>query len=260
MPELPEVELAARRVRAAAVGKTISAVTALHPAHRRRLPPAAARKLRGVSITAIDRRGKHQLLRLGDGATLHVHFRMTGDWDIGRCGDALPRHARVAIELSDGTRITLVDPRALSAVTVHPPGHDPLPRMGPDATDAALSAEAFGAALASRRVSIKLALLDQRVLAGIGNIYAAEALWLARIDPRAVASSLGPARRRRLLAAVRSVLRRAERDPAPYSDRAPPRFRVYDREGRPCPRCGTGIRRIGQGGRSTYYCPRCQAR
>jgi formamidopyrimidine-DNA glycosylase len=125
--------------------------------------------------------------------------------------------------------------------------------------DPALTISTLGTALATRRAPIKPVLLDQRVVAGLGNIYAAEALWRARIDPRAPASSLGPARRTRLLEAMREVMARALRDPARYSDDdGSTRFDVYDREGRPCRRCGGSIRRITQAGRSTYYCPRCQ--
>ena len=124
-----------------------------------------------------------------------------------------------------------------------------------------MSVETFGDALSRRRVSIKVALLDQRVLAGVGNIYAADALWLSRIDPRAIASSLSRARQARLLEAIRSVLAKAQRLSAGrYREDGGGRFEVYDREGLPCSRCGTSIRRIIQAARSTYYCPHCQRR
>ena len=189
-----------------------------------------------------------------------VHFRMTGDWLIEASGTQMPNFARVVIDLDDGARVALVDPRALSTVTLHRAGAESLPTLGPDAADPAVSVEVFAEALARRRVAIKVALLDQRVLAGVGNIYAAEALWVARIDPRAVASSLTRARQRRLLDAIRSVLDKAEHSTGRYRENGAGRFEVYDRESLPCSRCGTSIKRIVQAGRSTYFCPRCQRR
>jgi formamidopyrimidine-DNA glycosylase len=209
----------------------------------------------------VERRGKHQVLSLSTGDTLVVHFRMTGDWLVDDAVAQVPEYTRVALELDDGVRVSLVDPRALSTVTLHRAGSTVLPKLGPDPTDPSLRVETFGDALSRRRVSIKVALLDQRVLAGVGNIYAAEALWLARIDPRVIASSLSRARQARLLEAIRAVLSRAQHLSAGrYRDDGDGRFEVYDREGLPCSRCGTSIRRIVQAARSTYYCPHCQRR
>jgi len=261
MPELPEVDYAARVLRSAIVGKTVRNVRALHRAQRRHLPPRSIARLRGARIASVDRRGKHQLVSLSTGDTLVVHFRMTGDWLVDDVATPLAKYARVVIELDDGSRISLVDPRALSTVTLHREGTVALPALGPDPTDPTLRAETFGDALSRRRVPIKVALLDQRVLSGVGNIYAAEALWLARIDPRAVASSLSRARQARLLDAIRAVLGKAQRLSAGrYREDDGGRFEVYDREGLPCSRCGTAIRRIVQAARSTYYCPYCQRR
>lgn len=246
MPELPEVEAASGVLRAVALGKTIASVDRLHRVHRRLLPPSAVRRLIGVQVTAIERRGKHQLIRLADGSTLHVHFRMTGDWEAGLTRDPLPPYARVVIAFTDGSRVVLTDPRALSTLSLHAPGVDPLPDLGPDANDPAFTAESLGESLARRRIPIKPALLDQRVVAGIGNIYATEALWLARIDPRRPASSLDRQELQRLVKAIRRVL--AKGDP----------WVVYDREGQRCPRCGGAIERITQAGRSTYWSPECQ--
>lgn len=260
MPELPEVEYASRVLRDAAVGKTVRDVEVLHPAHRRRLRPRDVARLRSAAVTAVERRGKHQLIHLSTGDTLLVHFRMTGDWQIDQASAPVPKFARVVIALSDGTRVSLVDPRALSTVVMYAAGASGLPELGPEATDPLVTVGTFGRALGRRRVSIKEALLDQRVLAGVGNIYAAEALWLARIDPRAPASSLGRARQGRLLEAIRAVLARAQATAGRYRDSGLVRFEVYDREAQPCTRCGSRIRRIVQGGRSTYYCPKCQRR
>ena len=245
MPELPEVDAAARVLRTVALGKTIAAVERLHRVHRRLLPPSKMRRLVGAQVVSIERRGKHQLIRLGDGSTLHVHFRMTGDWDVGRVEDPLPPYARVVIAFTDGSRAVLTDPRALSTLTLHAPGVDPLPDLGPDATDPAFTSVSLADALSKRRIAIKPALLDQRVVAGLGNIYATEALWLARIDPRRPASSLDRRELSRLVKAIRRVLDKGE----PWS--------VYDREGERCPRCGGTIERITQAGRSTYWCSGC---
>ena len=209
---------------------------------------------------SVERRGKHQLITLSTGDTIVVHFRMTGDWLVDNTREPLAKYARVVLELDGGIRISLVDPRALSTVTLHREGSESLPMLGPDPTDETLPVETFGAALSRRRVAIKVALLDQRVLAGVGNIYAAEALWVAKIDPRVAASSLSRARQARLLDAIRSVLAKAQRLAGRYRDDGAGRFEVYDREGEPCSRCGTAIRRIVQAGRSTYYCPHCQRR
>ena len=259
MPELPEVEEAMQRLKRAVEGKTIAKAKALHPAMLRQFPDATARRLRQQRIEKIERRGKHQLMRLSSGATIHAHFRMNGDWLISRVEEPVDRFTRAMIELTDGTRIELNDSRALSALSLHAKGKDPLPSLGMEANDPALNADHLRTALKSRRGPIKPALMDQKVLAGLGNIYAAEALWRAKISPRAVASSLSKPRLERLVAAIHSVLSEEERVPGRYTaDAGRERFAVYDREGEPCFRCGSKIRRIPQAGRSTYYCPLCQ--
>jgi formamidopyrimidine-DNA glycosylase len=259
MPELPEVEEAMQRLKRAVEGKTIAKAKALHPAMLRQFPDATARRLRQQRIEKIERRGKHQLMRLSSGATIHAHFRMNGDWLISRVEEPVDRFTRAMIELTDGTRIELNDSRALSALSLHAKGKIPLPSLGMEANDPALNADHLRTALKSRRGPIKPALMDQKVLAGLGNIYAAEALWRAKISPRAVASSLSKPRLERLVAAIHSVLSEEERVPGRYTaDAGRERFAVYDREGEPCYRCGSKIRRIPQGGRSTYYCPLCQ--
>ena len=260
MPELPEVEYAARVLREAVVGRSLHNVRVLHPSQRRLLPSRDAARLRGARVESVQRRGKHQMIALSTGDTLVVHFRMTGDWDIGRVRSAMPAYARVVFELDGGVRVSLVDPRALSTVTLHRHGFPALPSLGPDAADPGVSVDAFRDALSRRRVAIKVALLDQRVLAGVGNIYAAEALWLAKINPRVPASSLTRARQARLLDAIRAVLATAQRLAGRYRDDGVGRFEVYDREGLACTRCGRAIRRITQAGRSTYLCPHCQRR
>ena len=259
MPELPEVERAARTLARAAAGKTIAVVRAIHPSLRRKLPPARARAAKGKRIHSIERRGKHQLLRLDSGDTLVVHFRMNGDWEIGTTADALDRFARAVIELSDGTRISLVDRRALSSITLDKQGSSSLPRLGREASDPTLDADYFLEVLARRKIPIKPALMDQAVLAGLGNIYAAEALWEAELDPRSPASKMSKEKLEKLVAAIRLVLSPRRRRPGRYTDtRGRDRFAVYDRQGEICRRCGGTIERIVQAGRSTYFCPDCQ--
>lgn len=181
---------------------------------------------------------------------------MSGDWSVSHGDTPLPRYARASIEFTDGSRVVLEDPRALATIDLHPADAVPELALGPEPADAALTPARLRASLASRRGAIKPVLLDQRVIAGLGNIYAAEALWRARLDPRAPAASLGPSDVARLLRAIRSVIERATG--ARYRDAAASRLVVYAREGQPCRRCGTPVARIVQAGRSTYLCPRCQ--
>jgi len=253
MPELPEVEAARKRLAAAAEGRVIVRLRLLHPSLAKRIAPARLRKLQGRRIERVERRGKHQLLHLDDGRTLAIHFRMNGDWNIGAVGDDEPRFTRASLELESGTRVALTDMRALSTVELFDVGEGD-PELGPEPGDPAFNADTLGVALARRRGAIKPALLDQHMVAGIGNIYAAEALWLAKISPKAKSASLSAHRRERLIQAIRDVLGDA---PAGryWAKHEGSRWNVYDREGERCPRCGATIRRIVQAGRSTFYCP-----
>ena len=257
MPELPEVERARRLLDAAIAGRSIVVVDVLHRSLARRLSNSAIASLSGVGIVGVSRRGKHQLIRLTDGRTVHAHFRMTGDWLIDRASDPLPRFARVSIVLDDGSRVVLDDPRALSTIDIHPAGAEPDLGLGPEPFDAAFTVAWLHDAFSKRRAPIKPVLLDQRVVAGLGNIYAAEALWTARLSPATPARSLDQAELVRLRAAILRVIERASG--ARYADGSS-RFAVYDREGMHCRRCGATIKRIVQAGRSTYYCPGCQRR
>jgi formamidopyrimidine-DNA glycosylase len=182
---------------------------------------------------------------------------MNGDWESDRTSAPLPRFARAVFDFTDGTRLVLVDSRALATLDVHPAGTDLALGLGPDAADRAWTAALLGATLANRRGPIKPALLDQKLVAGLGNIYAAEALWRARIDPRLRASLLTPPRVRALRSAIAKVIERATG--SRYTDDDRVKLDVYDREGKPCRRCRTPIERIVQAGRSTYFCPVCQA-
>lgn len=259
MPELPEVELASRRLRAAAEGRVITNLRLLHPALRRQLSRTEIASVKGARIERVERRGKHQLLHLAGGRTLIAHFRMSGDWHIAPAGSRRAAYARAELTLDDGTRVTLDDPRALSTFAISPTGDERLPPLGPDPLTPGFTPRALGRTLARRRAPIKPVLLDQSVIAGVGNIYASEALWRAKIHPVVAASSLDATALRSLTRAIRSVLRDALRNVERYyGDDAVNRFDVYDREGEPCRRDGTAIERIPQAGRSTYFCPTCQ--
>ena len=262
MPELPEVEFAAKRLREAVVGGVIASLEPLHPSQKKHLPASACQAAQGLTIVRVERRAKIQLVHLSDGSVLEVHFRMTGDWEFTRVGDDAPRHERVRLDTGDGVRVSLVDGRALSVVRLHAPGAFVLPAVGPEPLTNDFTVEGFRTALARRSGPIKPVLLDQKLVAGVGNIYASEALWEARIHPGAVANSLSRARVARLRDAVRHVLETAPteryygRDDVNENDI----WRVYGRDGEPCRRCDATLKRLPQAGRSTFYCPRCQRR
>jgi formamidopyrimidine-DNA glycosylase len=257
MPELPEVEAAMEVLRARAHGRTITRVRLLHPALQRRLTPSQLRALANARITRVERRGKHQLLHLDDGRVLHAHFRMNGDWELIATGTALPKFARAVLDFDDGSSLVFVDSRALGTIDLHPAGAELDLGLGPDAADPTWSATQLADALARKRGPIKPALLDQRLVAGLGNIYATESLWRARISPRLPCAELTRAQVTALRKAIAAVIVRATG--SRYTDDDTVKLDVYDREGLPCRRCRTPIARIVQAGRSTYYCPQCQA-
>lgn len=260
MPELPEVEHAAQRLREAVSGHTIALAAALHASQRKHLPAAAERALTGQTIARIERRAKVQFVHLGNGAVLEVHFRMTGDWEFTHVTDAPPRLERVRLETVEGTRISLVDGRALSVVKLHPPGTFVPPAVGPEPLTDDFTVEGFREVLARRRTPIKPVLLDQHVVAGVGNIYASEALWEARIHPETPANTLSRVRLARLRDAIRHVLETAPTGRYYAREDVNEReiWRVYGKEGDMCKRCTSRIVRIPQAGRSTFYCRRCQ--
>ena len=204
---------------------------------------------------------------------IEVHFKMTGDWAIGLEGDEDRALERARITLDNGTRISLIDGRAFAVIRVHAADQLKLPDLGPEPDDPAFTGDALHASVARRKkLPIKLALLDQRVVAGLGNIYVAEALWEARMSPTIRAASVSRAGCRDLVSAIRLVLKRApaeryyDRDgrsltgDTALSGMSDDAWRAYGREGEPCPRCRTPIKRMTQGARSTFFCPKCQAR
>ena len=266
MPELPEVEHAMQQLRIAGIGRTIARVRVLHPALERSLPPSDQQRLAGRRIDNVERKAKLQLITLDDGSVVEVHFRMTGDWSFGKAVDEPEHSERGRIEFTDGSRVSLIDGRAFAVMKLHPPGELKLPKLGLEPLSPDFTADALMEALAKRTIPIKQALLDQKVVSGLGNIYASEALWEAKMSPESVSNDLTKKAAETLVNAIRTVLDRAPAGRYYYegtgdvAEETNTAWRVYDREGKPCVRCKSPIGRIGQGGRSTYFCPKCQKR
>jgi formamidopyrimidine-DNA glycosylase len=272
VPELPEVEAVRRTLDRAMRGMRIVRVQLRRPDLRRPFPRGFAARLTGRRITAVNRRGKYLLAPLDSGEALIVHLGMSGSFEITRrrgARSALPadRHDHVVFELSSGAIVTFNDPRRFGLMDlVRVDGvaaHQAFRSMGPEPLDDAFDAAALARVCAGKRAALKVVLLDQRRVAGVGNIYASEALHRAALSPRRRASTIatpGGAPREsafRLVSAIKAVLQDAVTRQYQGGDS---RFLVYERKGQPCPRRGcTGtIRQITQAGRSTYYCPVCQ--
>ena len=268
MPELPEVEAVCRRLRAEALGASILEARILRPGIA--VPQKAAaieRALSGRTLRAVERRGKNILLRCSQDVTLRVHLRMTGNLYVVPDYRLRSATVRMALHLSGGRGVVFDDPRALGRVSLHADGELPslLSAIGPEPLSAEFTPAAFLASARRSRKPAKLYLMDQASVAGLGNIYAAEALYQARIDPRKPMMRISPARLQTLHHSIVEVLRaavesavRAYAQPGRFTEAEAYPVAVYGREGEPCFRCGKAIRRIPQGGRSTYFCPHCQ--
>ncbi len=269
MPELPEVETTRRTLRPHVCGARVVAVAVHERRLRRPLAPDFEERLRGRTVTAIERRGKYLLFALDDGATLLAHLGMSGSLALVPPGTPRAPHDHVVLTLDRGLQLVFNDPRRFGLLQIG--RRDELPALraiGPDPLSAAPTLDTWRALTRGRRLPIKSLLMDQRLLAGIGNIYANEALFQAGIRPRRRAASLTRAELTRLGTALAAVLARAvELGGSSISDYRngegqPGYFQihhaVYDRDGQPCPRCTTTIKRIVQSGRSSFYCPNCQ--
>ncbi len=292
MPELPEVETVARDLQRWVAGATIVEVevrwerTIAHPLPASRF----AAELRGTRIRRVGRRAKSVLLHLEDGRVMTVALRMTGALIVAAPGTPDDPYARVVFHLADGRQLRYRDVRKFGRIGLFVGGGlrsrsagrlrrvaeggagyrvgDHFARHGPEPLARSFTVDRFTRRLAGRSARLKSLLLDQSFIAGVGNIYADEALWLARLNPLRAADTLSPDEIRRLHRAVRRVLREgiANRG-ASFSDYVGAdgepgdnagRLAVYQRTGAPCLRCGRPIRRIVVGQRSTHYCPRCQ--
>ncbi len=272
MPELPEVETVARGLRASLVGRTITGVEvrwarSIIPSS----PTVFARRLTGQTVTGVGRRGKWVVITLSGGDTLLVHLRMTGQLVLGPGEPLDDRHVRVLFFLDDGQILRFSDQRKFGRLHLVDDPSGVLDELGPEPLADDFTATRLGEMLARRRGRIKPLLLNQRCLAGLGNIYTDEALWRARIHPLRQANSLIPADVRRLHRAIRAVLRAAiaaggtTLPDAAYqqadgrSGEFADRLAVYGRAGQSCPRCGTTIERFRVSQRGTHFCPRCQS-
>ena len=271
MPELPEVETFARTLRPELVGKTIvAAEVRWRPTISSPSVPKFKEQIRGQEIRAVGRRAKFLVLQLSS-RTLLFHLRMSGDLRI-LPGPLKPqKHDRLLLELrgppsADYERSYLVfnDTRKFGRVWLTADANDVLGDLGPEPLGDDFTARDLYLRLHSRRRLLKPLLLDQTFLAGLGNIYTDESLNLARLHPRARSESITPKQAERLHDAIRSILREGIRQNGSSIDWVyrggdfQNHFRVYDREGKPCPRCGTTIRRLVVGQRSTHICPKCQ--
>ncbi|HET9372730.1 MAG TPA: bifunctional DNA-formamidopyrimidine glycosylase/DNA-(apurinic or apyrimidinic site) lyase [Vicinamibacterales bacterium] len=270
MPELPEVESLRRQLAPYVRGAEIDRVVIRRSGLRRPFPADLAARLTGATVRQLTRRAKYLLAELASDDTLVVHLGMSGWFRIEPAEHPERPHDHVVLLLSNGRAVVFNDPRRFGVIDLVASGeagrYGPLASLSPEPLSAAFDAAWLARACARSRRAIKVALLDQRVVAGLGNIYASEALHVARLSPRLAASALATRTGRprpaahRLAAAVKTVLTRAI-DRQRRKARAP-RFRVYDREGERClrPRCTGTIRRVTQAGRSTFYCPVCQRR
>ena len=276
MPELPEVESVRRELEPWMAGAQFDRVEVRRPDLRTPFPPRFAERLTGARVIAVLRRAKYLLAPLSTGDTLLAHLGMSGWMHVNppatgdnAAADADP-HDHVVFHMSTGAVVIYNDPRRFGQMDLLSPAalpnHPALRMLGPEPLSAEFDAAALARACRGKKTTLKAALLDQRVVAGLGNIYVSEALHRARLSPHRRASTIatasGASRESAvaLVAAIKRVLEEAVArtiDPRRYRTS---RFRVYDREGEPCrrPRCAGVIRRRTQTGRSTFYCPVCQ--
>lgn len=270
MPELPEVETTVRGLARYLDGARIERLVLNRPDMRFPFPEGLVQALTGATVTGLGRRAKYGLIHTDRASTLVFHLGMSGRWRIDPSDQA--KHDHMVIETANH-RFALHDPRRFGFVdlvdTANLDGWPAFAAMGPEPLGPDLTPAYLAAALKGRKPAIKLMLLDQRIIAGLGNIYVCEALFRARIDPRKAAAKASRPALDRLVTAIREVLEQAIGDGgSSLRDYARPdgelgyfasRFDVYDREGEPCrPPCPGTIKRIVQGGRSTWFCPKCQ--
>jgi formamidopyrimidine-DNA glycosylase len=274
VPELPEVETIRAGLAPLLTGKRIEEVR-IHDARltRPEPPEEVEARLTGQHVENVLRRGKYLIVELSSGDHLLVHLRMTGSFRYGE-PDGLPTdpYRRAVVRLDDGSDVVYRDVRRFGTWLVLE--RDELDdylaaRLGPEPFAASFTAARLAASLAGRRAPVKAVLLDQRAVAGVGNIYADEALWRARLGPERAGLSLDPVEVKALHRGVRAALRagiarqgatlRDYRDPSGGSGTMQDEFRVYGRDGEPCRRCGTTIAKTRLAGRGTWFCPGCQS-
>ena len=284
MPELPEVETVCRGLARALEGRRIVRVEVRRPGLRLPFPADLAGRLTGARITKVARRAKYILIHLGTGPVVIAHLGMTGRMTIlngqaGEHGEPPGRHDHLLLDFEDGIQVRFNDARRFGLVVLAEDeaalaGHRLLADLGPEPLSNAFNGPVLAAALEGRKTPVKAALLDQRVVAGLGNIYICEALFHAGISPRRSAHTVAGKRAEGLAAAIKQVLAAAiESGGSSLRDYVQPSgelgyfqhaWAVYGREGNPCPGCDCqvpstgGVQRITQSGRSTFFCPRRQ--
>ena len=268
MPELPEVETTVRGLARVLEGRRIARVEARREDLRRAFPKDLGQRLTGATVTGLGRRAKYGLIHTDRGDTMVFHLGMSGSWRIDHA--TLEKHDHLLIETDEGRRLTLNDPRRFGSVDLVPTADlsdwPPFRVLGPEPTRE-VTGQWLKQKFAGRTAPVKAMLMDQKIIAGLGNIYACEALFRARIDPRKPAGRVSKAKLDALANAIPAVLDEAiAAGGSTLRDFVSPDgelgyfakdFAVYDREGEPCS-CGGAVRRIVQGGRSTFFCPRCQ--
>jgi formamidopyrimidine-DNA glycosylase len=279
VPELPEVERVRRTLEPAMTGARFDRVQLNRRDLRQPFPAGFARRIRGHTVRALIRRGKYLVAELSSGDNLVMHLGMSGWFRVestpslkGRRDPDVElehRHDHVVFTMSSGMTVTFNDPRRFGIMDLvaadRLADHASIGRLGPEPLSRAFDAKTLAARVAKRRVALKVALLDQQIVAGIGNIYASEALHVAGLSPFRLASTIATASgaprdgAERLARAIKDVLRRAIGMKESDRYRAS-RFRVYEREGERCPTpgCRGTVARVWQAGRSTFYCPVCQ--
>ena len=274
MPELPEVETVRRGLALKMSGRRIVRADLRRADLRRPFPPALAERLDGALIGSLTRRGKYILVELDADGLLLLHLGMSGRITAGDAAQPEARHDHVVLTLDDGTVVRFNDARrfgTLDYLRRSEAGRHPLlAGLGPEPLEAGFNGAYLAAKFVGKLTSIKAALLDQRIVAGLGNIYVCEALYRARLSPRRLAGTIGRGRAERLVAAIRAVLGEAiEAGGSSLRDYVQAdgelgyfqhRWAVYAREGEPCPgcNCAEGVRRIVQSGRSTFFCAKKQ--
>ncbi len=272
MPELPEVETTLRGIEPHLRGRRITKVAVRERRLRWPVPASLARAARGQLVRGAVRRGKYLLIELERG-TMILHLGMSGSLRVLNAATPIVAHDHVDIVLDSGQLLRFNDPRRFGTLlwtTADPLRHRLLARLAPEPLDAQFDAEYLFRATRGRKVAIKQFIMNSQVVVGVGNIYASEALFRARLDPRLGAGRLGKQEAARLVRAIKAVLAYAIRQGGTTlrdyvgADGAPGYFRqklyVYERAGLPCRRCRSPIRQITQGARSTYFCVKCQAR
>jgi formamidopyrimidine-DNA glycosylase len=270
MPELPEVETVVRALRAPLVGRTVTEVRNYWPRHIVTPSLAALQgRIHGRTILSINRRAKYLVLTLSDGETLIIHLKMTGHLSVVNPETPPDKYAHTIFKLENGQELRFRDPRKFGRVYLVQDPAEILGSLGPEPLEDAFTTAVLQERLQNRKRVLKPLLLDQTFVAGIGNIYADEALYYARLHPERPSNTLSPAEIEALHSAIQKVLKLGiEREGASIDRYVKPdgskgdmqnAVAVYDRTGDPCYCCGTPIQRMKLGGRSTHYCPTCQS-